>query len=216
MVCWFLPSRSLSSRRLFFLSVVICLPLFDSSSLVWGQVFQQPSLRTSRTGTTVSVPDRGGALLGGVNRSASGRISRGIGSGPLFSQRSIGRQTSAGSQSVYVQVIDHGVIDKALLSKAKSQSAKAFWGGQTGLEQTMGEQELSPYPSYHPPYQPRIKVPLTEIEKGLKYLAHLKDGQTALRRKEFKLAAAHYYRALKYAPKADKPRLKRLVQIFSR
>ncbi len=74
---------------------------------------QLPTFNRTTVGTTVSVPDRGTALLGGVNRAAEGSTTRGVpglsklpGANRLFQNRGIGRETGAMSMTVTPRVID--------------------------------------------------------------------------------------------------------------
>lgn len=76
---------------------------------------QLPTFGYNTTTTTVSVPDRGGAYMGGIKRSSSGRTESGA---PLlpFSNRSIGNQTSATSFSVHAYIHDFEAMDEAALN----------------------------------------------------------------------------------------------------
>ena len=74
---------------------------------------QLPTFNQTTVGTTVSVPDGGTALLGGINRAAEGSTARGVpllskllGANRLFQNRGIGRETGAMSMTVTPRVID--------------------------------------------------------------------------------------------------------------
>jgi hypothetical protein len=75
-----------------------------------------PTFRYFSVQTTVSVPDRGGAALGGVNRASSGTTSRGF--GPLRNRAS-GSSIGSSTASVHATIIDHQELDAATLAEAR-------------------------------------------------------------------------------------------------
>ncbi len=79
---------------------------------------QLPTFRFFATSTTVEVPDSGGASLGGVTSSASGRSERGVPGlgGRPFDNVATGRATGAGSTSVTATVHDLDAMDRQLLA----------------------------------------------------------------------------------------------------
>jgi len=80
---------------------------------------QLPSFSFFTVNTTVSVPDRGGAYFGGVNRGRDGSVARGF--GPL-QNKAIGGDRLASGASVHATIIDHDEIDRALLAAAARRS----------------------------------------------------------------------------------------------
>lgn len=89
--------------------------LLCGSGWVFGQAstLQLPNFSFSTVNTTVSVPDGGTTLLGGVSRAATGQTSRGVpiagqlpGVGRLFGNRAIGQTRSVGQMSVTARIID--------------------------------------------------------------------------------------------------------------
>jgi len=84
---------------------------------------QLPSFSFFTVNTTVSVPDRGGAYLGGINRARDGSVARGI--GPL-QNKAIGGDRLASGASVHATIIDHDEIDRALLAAAARRSGTAI------------------------------------------------------------------------------------------
>lgn len=82
-----------------------------------GAAVQLPTWSSVSGSTTVSVPDGGSALMGGITRSASGRNEFGT---PLLPLRnsSIGSQSSASSMRVTAQIHDFEAMERALLSQA--------------------------------------------------------------------------------------------------
>ena len=91
--------------------IIPCL-LMLSAPVAAQQVVQQPVVATTTVNTTVSVPDRGSALLGGVSSAASARQQY----GPLPSgvSRGFSRQATSISTSVYIH--DLQAMDEALLN----------------------------------------------------------------------------------------------------
>jgi hypothetical protein len=83
---------------LFLIGFCLCIPVENLSA----QIIQLPTLRVFNVRTSVSVPDGGIINLGGVNRSASGSISRGVPGlpGPLFNNRGIGHSVGASNDLI--------------------------------------------------------------------------------------------------------------------
>ena len=75
----------------------------NSHAQLQNVTVQLPTYHYFGVSTTVSVPDRGGLYMGGVNRSRWGRR---------------GRATSAGGMSINATIIDHDAMDRALLAEA--------------------------------------------------------------------------------------------------
>lgn len=84
----------------------------------YSQTVQLPSWRSFSIHTSVLAPDRGSAHLGGVSRSYYGRTARGP-----WRQRAAGGGVSGGSASAHVTVIDHEVMDRAMLEEARRRRA---------------------------------------------------------------------------------------------
>ena len=105
------------SRR--WLLPLIAIVLWTSAPRAWGQALtvQQPSVESIGVGTTVSVPDRGRTLLGGVS---SGAASRSI-YGPLPMNSNRGQAFQAGSISTSVTIIDFEEMDRAALEAAEGR-----------------------------------------------------------------------------------------------
>ncbi len=81
---------------------------------------QQPVVENFSLATTVSVPDRGSAFLGGVGAARSGRFQ----SGPFPSGSAIGLERQGSSASVHVYIHDFEAMDAALLSSAPGRPSK--------------------------------------------------------------------------------------------
>ena len=111
----------------FFLMVLLGIATVDVAG---AQTVQLPTFYFAAVGTTVSVPDRGSALLGGIGRSGSFSGSRGLplagkvpGVGRLARNRSLVHATGAGNIHVTATIIDHAELDKAVLAQATSRAA---------------------------------------------------------------------------------------------
>ncbi|MEM7473858.1 MAG: hypothetical protein AAF483_02640, partial [Planctomycetota bacterium] len=84
----------------------------ENETIIAGTTVQQPSFATTSISTTVSVPDGGTILLGGIKRMREGRLERGV---PilskipyvnrLFKNTSIGRETSTLMMTVTPRII---------------------------------------------------------------------------------------------------------------
>lgn len=88
-----------------------CLPCAVAEAQV---AVQQPAVGGFGVSTTVSVPDRGSARLGGVSSAASGRFNSGI----FRPGTSSGLERSASSLSTSVYIHDLQAMDEALLAGA--------------------------------------------------------------------------------------------------
>jgi hypothetical protein len=104
--------------------------LFTGEAL--AQAVQLPSFHYFTVQTTVSVPDRGAAYLGGVRRAASGSVNRGIpilgkapGLGRLGRNTAYGSSLGASDVSVTATIIDHRELDEAVLAEARARRAAA-------------------------------------------------------------------------------------------
>ena len=115
-------------------SLCLAVSLLSSASLnsvASAQVtVQLPTFQVTGVSTTVIVPDRGTAYLGGVTHSAVGRNSYGsplVHSLPGVRQnlggRSLGRSTIAGNLSINATIIDHAELDRAVLAEARRRQA---------------------------------------------------------------------------------------------
>jgi len=82
--------------------------------LAQGVAVQQPVVRQFGVSTSVSVPDRGGMMLGGIDRAASGQSSYGA----AWRGSSIGVERSSSSVSAHVFIHDLRAMDEALLREA--------------------------------------------------------------------------------------------------
>lgn len=93
----------------------------DGASAQAPSVVQLPSFSFFSVDTTVSVPDRGTASLGGFGRSSTGSTAFGPALGPP--NRAFGRSLSSSSVSVRASIHDFEALDRATLDRASSRRA---------------------------------------------------------------------------------------------
>jgi len=108
-------------------------------SSAFAQTIQLPTFGYTTVSTTVSVPDSGESLLGGVNTSSSGYPSLGtplVGRLPFagrpFGNRAIGGRQSPSVMSVRVTIHDSEAMDQALLAEAAARRAHRSGAAQRG------------------------------------------------------------------------------------
>jgi len=94
---------------------------------------QQPVIRSFGIHSAIKVPDGGTMNLGGINRSAEGRVTTGAPllsnlpySGPLLRNQSIGRYSSASQATVRVHVISSKELEEQVLSKARGRLSESL------------------------------------------------------------------------------------------
>jgi hypothetical protein len=76
---------------------------------------QLPSYSYFSASSTISVPDRGGVILGGVNRARDSNTTRGFGP---FANRGRASDRGASTVSVHATIIDLEELDEAVLAEA--------------------------------------------------------------------------------------------------
>jgi hypothetical protein len=109
--------------------LVAGLAVGSSSGQQPGSAVQLPTISSFGTNTTVTVPDRGSAYLGGINRAASGRnefgvpLLKGL---PLFRNRGIGMERSSASTNVSVYIHDFDAMDEYLLGQPARRFAQSY------------------------------------------------------------------------------------------
>ncbi len=83
-----------------------------------AQTLQLPTFTFFSVSTTVSVPDGGGAFLGGIDRAATGRNEFGVPGLPFpgFQSRSIGQDMGASNVWAKVTIHDLDAMDQAILN----------------------------------------------------------------------------------------------------
>ncbi len=99
-------------------------PAVASAQLRAGAI-QLPTFNFFTVNTTVEVPDGGGAMLGGTNSAASGRVERGmpgLGFRP-FGNVATGSTRGGGTMSVHATIHDFDAMDRQLLGEGFDASA---------------------------------------------------------------------------------------------
>ncbi|HVW01457.1 MAG TPA: hypothetical protein VHB77_13990 [Planctomycetaceae bacterium] len=98
---------------------LVAIVLGANAPSAWGQALtvQQPTFESIGVGTTVSVPDRGRTLLGGVSSGAASRSTY----GPLRTNSNRGQAFQAGSISASATIIDFEEMDRAALQAAEGR-----------------------------------------------------------------------------------------------
>lgn len=147
-------------RAMVFAAVAMC------GSRVWAQpatTVQLPTFRVFTVLTSVSVPDSGGATLGGIKTARDFSSRRGF--GPL-KNRDLATERAGGGVSVHATIIDHKALDDALLAEAAAKR------GTTGFDPTAMKAELlsrhigraeSPPPLVFAPSPPVTHVPVDSV-----------------------------------------------------
>lgn len=96
-----------------------CLAVFSHSAFAQpATTVQLPTFRFFTVQTTVSVPDSGGAYLGGIKRARDGSVNRGF--GPLRN-RGVGMERGAAGMHVKATIIDNQELDEAVLAAAAAK-----------------------------------------------------------------------------------------------
>ena len=113
-------------------AIAIALFLVADTNTASAQVVQLPSVGFFNVRTAVSVPDGGSMQIGGVNRHASGRISRGVpglrsvpGVGRLNGNQAIGSSTSSGKSTVRPRLIIMSEMEADILAQAAQNKRAA-------------------------------------------------------------------------------------------
>ena len=126
-------------------TMVVLVALFCGTA-AQAQTVQLPTFNFFTVRTTVSVPDSGGAYLGGVNRSAMGQSARGVplisrfpGAGRPFTNRGIGSSVASSGASAHATIIDHAELDELTLSGA--ELLRRPGGGMLSAEELRVERE---------------------------------------------------------------------------
>lgn len=138
-----------------------------SATAVWAQApttVQLPTFQVFSVNTTVSVPDGGGALLGGMNRAADSSVTRGLplgskvpGLGRLAGNRGIGSTRSASNMSVHATIIDHQELDAAVLAEAAARRGSL----SVADKQALATQQKAEYITRN---LARVEVPVVETK----------------------------------------------------
>jgi hypothetical protein len=116
-----------------------CLLGLTNGAWAQGLTVQQPVVSTFSVGTSVSVPDRGSAFLGGVGSARSSRTT----TGPLRNGSSIGLERQASSVSTSVYIHDLRAMDEALLATGSADDPTDLGPAARALSARHGVGRLS-------------------------------------------------------------------------
>ncbi|MEM7311605.1 MAG: hypothetical protein AAF497_00500, partial [Planctomycetota bacterium] len=132
--------KSKISRRFFAVSTALALALITNG--LDAQTVQLPTFRNFSVNTTVSVPDRGSASLGGVRRSSSGSTRRGVPgisrfpmAGAPFRSRAFASQSGGSQATVHATIIDHREWDAAVLAEARRRRGERTSRGNEATQE---------------------------------------------------------------------------------
>ncbi len=90
---------------------------------------QLPQVAVFNVQTVVSAPDGGSAFLGGISRSSTGGVTRGVpglsnipGAGRLFKNRGIGRESSNSSARTHVRIFSLKEMEEDVMAEARARA----------------------------------------------------------------------------------------------
>jgi hypothetical protein len=113
------------------LLTVLAVSLWIEARQASAQVVQLPTFNFFGISTTVSVPDSGGAYLGGVSSSSMSRLERGLPgfgrmpfAGRPFGDRAIAGRTVASGVSISATIHDFEAMDEALLEQGRAMAGR--------------------------------------------------------------------------------------------
>jgi hypothetical protein len=197
---------------IFFAVNVYCLPVAAQQG---GITLQLPTYRTFRVSTTVSVPDRGGAYLGGVN---SGRSSRQrFGSPVTPGGVAIGNSRQSAGVHVSAFIQDHQEMDRALLGEGRNALGTGAIGKDRLSASSSRAQPLASVAEIRAQQETAEEVRHVEAEnfyqQGLDAVA---TGKPSVARIHFQMAARRASGDLKQRAATELERLERRMAGDSR
>lgn len=176
------------SLRLSALPALIILLSLSSAAKAQQLTVQQPEFQIFSTNTTVVVPDRGEAFLGGMKTARSSRSSYGF--SPFGS--TLGLERSGSTMSVSVYIHDFAAMDEYLLNQASPlpsygmtpYATHAYSEISRGTPPVAGALKSSPE-----------QQEVTGLQKAAKYLElglqAEQDGKPGVARLHYQMAARH-------------------------
>lgn len=159
------------------------------------QAVQQPVVGVTSVITSVSVPDRGGAFLGGMSSAQSARSQY----GPFPSGTSTGFTRQSSSMSAHVQIIDLQAMDQEILHSQATTTPRL----------TGQPRENRPRKAVEPN---RIPEPADVVSAAAKVARHEELAQSAEAAGRMVVARLHWQTAAKYGSKIAENRLAELAQ----
>lgn len=178
-------------RYAFFVALLI---LFGVRAAV-AQVVQRPVVGTMSVNTTVSVPDRGSAFLGGTSSAQSGRSQY----GPLRSGSSLGLSRQSSSISTHVYIHDLQAMDEALLRSRPAVNELPTRESNRSLRRT----------------EPSIAATHSPVERSEKAAKFEELGRKAEQAGKIGVAKLHWQMAAKFGSHSAEQRLAELARSAS-
>ncbi|WP_299460508.1 hypothetical protein [uncultured Gimesia sp.] len=170
---------------------------------------QQPVVQQFSTGTTVSVPDRGSALLGGFH---SGAVqSRQV--GPFRQGSSYGQAFQSANSSVSVYIHDFEAMDRMLLNSAPA-SIRNSGGHQHWKQQLLSQHAHTPDSKRTadsgdlPPERSSLSQAVTQ-SKAERFFELGRNAEE--KHATPNIAILHYRMAVKYGSTKAEARLQKLI-----
>ena len=189
-----MPKQHIQGSRNFFHASFVIL-LLTCQSLSAQQTVQLPVVSSTSVNTTVSVPDRGSALLGGVSSAQSGRNQY----GPIRPGTSTGLERRASSITAHVYIHDLQAMDEAILNSAPTRSSP--------LSTSIGNRSNSLLTR-----EPATVSDESSASKAVRFERLAKQAENAHKTGVAKL---HWQAAAKYGSKIAETRLAELNQSAS-
>ncbi|MSR59333.1 MAG: hypothetical protein EXS05_17105 [Planctomycetaceae bacterium] len=128
---------------------------------------QQPVIESFTVDTTVSVPDRGRATIGGIGRGASSRTTY----GPFRTNTNFGRLTEGSSVSVHAWIHDFDELDRQSLeaarrSKLRGDDVRLEPRAELAFQRLLEQGATEPVLASRPEQARRPEVPEASPEKN--------------------------------------------------
>jgi hypothetical protein len=161
-----------------------------------AQVLQLPTFHYFSVDTSVLVPDRGAAYLGGVNYSSSQSTQRGIPglNGPMFGSRASSRSTGGGGMWVTAQIHDFEALEAQLLGQNGATAGRP--GSQRANAGALADANRTP--SFAQSIAAlRNQAADEDSAKLAEAKAYLQRGQEKLKAGQFGLAKIYFQMAEK-------------------
>lgn len=164
---------------------------------------QEPVFGSFGIGTTVSVPDRGGAFLGGVSRAASARNTF----GPFRSGTNTGISRQAGGLTANVHILDMRELDQAVLSSARPDAGPRLSGPAEHAWQTLARRESGVGPTEAVPTVSEAGQRVSALDQAERYERLAEDAE---RRGKSTVARLHWQMAAKHGSAVAAERMRHL------
>lgn len=182
-----------------------------SPSLAWGQAggattVQLPTFRFFTVQTAVSVPDSGGAYLGGLSSGASSSSRRGIPLmikdpwiAPLMGSRGIAHSAATSGASVHATIIDHEELDREALAEAASRlsppSETDVKAGELSRRAEASGEQAAPLASVASIRRQQAAEEQARADKAAEWFAkaeaYRQDGEAGQAKIYYRMAARH-------------------------